>query len=126
MNFYENDSSSAAFIIQRASEGVLLINGEVYTQTVLITAEGLSTWSMNSLSELTQDFLERLIAAEPELILIGTGAKMQRLAPELLQLCYAKHIGVDMMDTPAAARTYNLLAQEGRVVIALLILTNAA
>lgn len=122
MNFYENDSSSAAFIIQRASEDALLINGEVYTQTVVITAEGLTTWSVNSIAELTPELLEPLAEAEPEFILIGTGAKMQLLDPELLQLFYSRGVGVEMMDTPAAARTYNLLAQEGRAVIALLIL----
>jgi uncharacterized protein len=122
MNFYENDPSGVAFVIQRASEHALVINGEAYTQTVVISAQGLTTWSISAVSELTPALLEPLAEDELELILIGTGVKMQLLDPQLLQLFYSRGIGVEMMDTPAAARTYNLLAQDGRALTAILIL----
>lgn len=57
----------------------------------------------------------------PEVMLVGTGARQQFLAASVLQPLLAAGIGVEAMDTQAAARTYNILMAEGRRVVAALI-----
>ncbi|WP_417457363.1 Mth938-like domain-containing protein [Kordiimonas sp.] len=63
----------------------------------------------------------REAAQKPELILIGTGEKMQLVPSAFKSHLEAEGIGYDVMDTGAAARTYNVLLIEGRQVAALLL-----
>jgi uncharacterized protein len=57
-----------------------------------------------------------------ELIIFGSGQKLRFAKPQWLQTLMVKGIGVETMDTPAACRTYNILASEGRKVIAALLI----
>jgi len=57
----------------------------------------------------------------PEVLLVGTGLRQRFLAEACLRPLLAAGIGVETMDTQAAARTYNILMAEGRRVIAALI-----
>ncbi len=57
-----------------------------------------------------------------EVVLIGTGAHQQFLHPRLTGVLLSARIGVEVMDTQAAARTYNILMSEGRRVVAALII----
>lgn len=57
-----------------------------------------------------------------ELILFGSGQKLRFAKPQWLQDLILCGIGVETMDTAAACRTYNILASEGRMVIALLLI----
>jgi len=58
---------------------------------------------------------------KPEVLLVGTGARLQFLPREVVAPLLAVGIGVEVMDTQAAARTYNILMAEGRRVVAALI-----
>jgi len=68
--------------------------------------------------------LEILLTVEktPEIILLGTGQQWQMLSAEKLMLFYEKNIGVEIMTTDSACRTFNILASEGRHVIAGLVI----
>ena len=57
----------------------------------------------------------------PELILIGTGNRQQFVPPAVLQPLLDAGIGIECMDTRAAARTYNVLMNENRMVVAALL-----
>ena len=89
-----------------------------------------------NLPDATQDPMAFLDAAEdapttrrpddaPEVLLVGTGNRQQFLSAELLQPMLAAGVGVEVMDTRAAARTYNILVAEGRHVVAALMVPNA-
>jgi uncharacterized protein len=71
-------------------------------------------------AELAAEHLERAIALEPEVILLGTGARQHFPAPALLRAMLARGIGLEVMDTAAACRTFNVLASEYRRVVAVL------
>ena len=63
-----------------------------------------------------------LLALSPELVILGTGGRQVFPAPAVLAACLTRGIGIEVMDNAAAARTYNVLAGEGRrVVVALLL-----
>jgi uncharacterized protein len=62
-----------------------------------------------------------VLALEPEVVLLGTGARQQFLHPSRLAPIYRAGVGVEIMTTAAACRTFNILvAEERRVVAALL------
>jgi uncharacterized protein len=66
--------------------------------------------------------IESLLALAPELVLIGTGQKQKFPGASILQPLIHAQIGYEIMDTGAACRTYNVLAGEGRKIVAGLIL----
>jgi uncharacterized protein len=57
----------------------------------------------------------------PEVVLIGTGRQQRLLPPAVMRQFMLRRIGWEVMDTAAACRTYNILAGEGRRVVAALI-----
>ena len=63
-----------------------------------------------------------MLALAPELVVFGSGARLRFPPPAWLQPLMARRIGVETMDTAAACRTYNVLAAEGRAVVAALLL----
>jgi len=64
----------------------------------------------------------QLATLHPEIVLIGTGGALRFPAPVLLRPLYDAGIGVEVMDTGAASRTYNVLMAEGRAVAAALLM----
>ncbi|WP_101047752.1 Mth938-like domain-containing protein [Macromonas nakdongensis] len=103
--------------------GWVAVNGQRHERSVVVSSQGrLSDWVCASAAELTAEHFARLAEDGPELVIYGSGARLRFPAPALLRPLIEKGIGVETMDTMAAARTYNILAGEGRrVVVALLV-----
>jgi len=75
-----------------------------------------------AVGELQPAHLEPLLALSPELVVLGTGARQAFPAAAVMAACLTRGIGIEVMDNAAAARTYNVLAGEGRrVVVAMLL-----
>lgn len=85
---------------------------------VMMPKRLITDWPVRSVTELKASQITELLALDPELILLGTGAQLVFPEPELLYQFSAQGIGVEVMDTPAACRTYNILMHEGRHVAA--------
>ncbi|HHJ20243.1 MAG TPA: hypothetical protein ENJ84_10550 [Gammaproteobacteria bacterium] len=101
------------------SEGQIAINGQFYTHSLIVSAQRLTTdWSINTVLELTTENLAPIDSHQPEVVLLGTG--LQQVFPDTRILAYflQRGIGCEVMDTGAACRTYNVLAGEGRRVVA--------
>jgi uncharacterized protein len=62
------------------------------------------------------------LALQPELLIFGSGTRLQFISPTLYRCLIERRIGVETMDTAAACRTFNVLAGEGRSVMAALII----
>ena len=77
---------------------------------------------MPTLESLTHDNIAALALLKPELVLFGTGDLLRFPDSRLLASLAAARIGAEIMDTRAACRTYNILAEEGRNVAAALII----
>ena len=73
-------------------------------------------------ADLTPAHFDRLGANQPELVIFGSGQRLRFPSPGLLRGLIERGIGVETMDTMAACRTYNILAGEGRKVVAALLL----
>lgn len=79
-------------------------------------------WQCSRFQDLSAAHFERLVALRPELVVFGSGQRLRFAPPQYLQALMAQRIGVETMDTVAACRTYNILAGEGRHVVAALLL----
>jgi uncharacterized protein len=77
-------------------------------------------WRPAPVESLSIDDLAPLIAAQPELIIVGTGEKQVLPNRDLMFAMARRGVGLEMMDTAAAARTFNVLLSEGRSVAAAL------
>ncbi len=106
--------------------GWLAINGERITHSVLITSGGLrQALTARQAADLSSADFSALAELPVELVIYGCGERIQFPPPAWLAPLMARRMGLETMDTPAACRTYNILAGEGRPVAALLLLPAA-
>jgi uncharacterized protein len=98
------------------------INRRRFEGAVVVMPEGeIVAWSAQRFEAITAADFEALLARSPELVLLGTGQKQRFPHPRLTAPLTAAGIGVDVMGTHAACRTYNILMVEGRRVLAVLL-----
>ena len=114
---------SARFVIRNVSGEIILVNDESYSESIALTPEEmLGAWPATPIAELTEAHFEDVLEVNPELVLLGTGGS-NVFPPRELTFAFARRgIGFEVMDTAAAARTFNVLANEGRKVAAILYL----
>ena len=79
-------------------------------------------WNCKRFEDLTESHFEMLATSRPELVVFGSGARLRFAPPALLRTLMQHRIGIETMDTLAACRTYNILAGEGRRVMAALLI----
>ncbi|PKM01442.1 MAG: hypothetical protein CVV16_14550 [Gammaproteobacteria bacterium HGW-Gammaproteobacteria-6] len=99
-------------------EGVLLNERVLGSSFILSPSQLIETWSVSESAPLQAGDLEPLLALQPELIVIGTGAQLRFPVPAVHAAALTRGIGIEFMDNAAAARTFNLLASEHRRVVA--------
>lgn len=103
-------------------DGVVQVNGERLGRSFVVAPDRLiRDWPPRQLEELEAEHLAQLVELEPELVLLGVGDRLRFPHPELLRPLLERGIGVEVMDTAAACRTYNLLKGDGRRVVAAMI-----
>ncbi len=114
-----------AQVIQSYRGGQFRVSGVVYDGAVIVTPSSTVDWAFQGedISDLSEDDFAPLIAQvqEIDVVLLGTGARIAFLKPFLKQALKDKGLNVDVMDTGAACRTYNVLMAEGRRVAAALL-----
>lgn len=100
------------------------INGERYQAASLAITpnEIVEDWRVSGFETLNENHFQALLALQPEIALLGTGNALRFPHPRLSASLINAGIGLEVMDTGAACRTYNILVAEGRrVVMGLLI-----
>ncbi|MEO6102873.1 MAG: Mth938-like domain-containing protein [Pseudoxanthomonas sp.] len=104
----------------RAADGVSAKVNDRVLQTSFILApnELIEDWPAHDGSSLTPEDLLPLLALNPELVLLGTGERQVFPAVAVMAACLTRGIGIEVMTNAAAARTFNVLAGEGRRVVA--------
>jgi uncharacterized protein len=95
------------------------------TNLVVMPETLLEPWAPGGFEALSEDDFRAVAQLQPEIVLLGTGARQRFPAPQLLRPLIDARIGVETMDTPAACRTYNVLLAEGRSVVAALLFEGA-
>ncbi|GIT14439.1 MAG: hypothetical protein CM1200mP36_01950 [Gammaproteobacteria bacterium] len=94
------------------------------SNNLILSAEDvLHDWAVSDPESLELADLATAMALEPDVIIVGTGASLTLPQTDLMSEVAAHGIGLEIMDTPAACRTYNVLVHERRAVVAALFLT---
>jgi uncharacterized protein len=103
-------------------EGYVEVNGRRLTRSVIVTGDRIDEWDVASVAALTSEQAGGVLELKPEIVLLGSGARFAFPDPAVLAPFYAARIGVEVMDTRAACRTFNILSGEGRNVVAALVI----
>ncbi len=110
-------------LIQAYRPGAVVIGGRTLEHSLVVTRERLiEAWRPRTAQELAANDLHCLLDLDLEVALLGTGATQIFPAPATLRPIIEHGIGLEVMDTAAACRTYNILIAEGRRVAAALLM----
>jgi uncharacterized protein len=107
-------------LVMRHGDGQIQINGNALTSPCMVAPGFLCTEWIPGLDSLTAESLAPLWQLEPRVVLLGTATRQHGSIRELRSLLAARQVALEVMDLGAACRTYNVLAQEDRPVVALL------
>ena len=103
--------------------GFIEINNVRHVTAVRLTPDQPATeWDIGGFDALRAEDFAALLVDQPEVVLLGTGARQRFPHPKLSAPLARAHVGFEVMDTQAACRTYNILVAEGRRVLAVLLL----
>lgn len=104
-------------------EGYVMVNAVRHERSLVVLPDRpVEAWPVGEVDALQEKDLQFLAGLGVEIVLLGTGESLRFLHPRLLQSLAQARVGVEVMDTRAACRTYNILVAEGRKVAAALIL----
>jgi uncharacterized protein len=118
VKFAEEDPTEGYFITAY-DETSIQVNGKNFVSSLIIAPDAINMdWAPTSIDTLQCEHFSGIIEFKPELVLLGTGPKQTFPAIETYAELIKLGIGLDVMDTGAACRTYNILMSEGRRVIA--------
>lgn len=100
---------------EKRGEGYQVRIGDtLYTSSLIITSEKLELWPINQVSDLGMEDFSRLAGFDSEVVLLGTRSALTFPDPRLTRPLIELGIGLEVMDTPAACRTWNVLLSDGR------------
>jgi len=118
------EGGSRAHLIRGYSPQEIRVDDQRLTASCIVSADTvIAEWEPHSFADLQPRHLDKILALQPEVVLLGTGPT-QRFPPAAIRaLLTARNVGLEVMDLGAACRTFNILVQEERRVAAGLFLS---
>ncbi len=104
------------------ADAVTIVDRTVERSFLLAPDRLVEDWPVRSAEQFDLAAVDALLALEPEVVLLGTGVRQVFPPREAQVALLRRRIGLEVMDNAAACRTYNLLASEGRRVVAAIML----
>ena len=98
------------------------VNNVRYEKCVVVTPQAVTEWAVAGFEALGAVDFGFIAELKPDIVIFGTGATQRFPRPELARALAAGGAGLEVMDTRAACRTYNILASEGRKVVAAILI----
>jgi uncharacterized protein len=109
-------------VVTGSGPGWVRVGTDEYRDNVVVTAQGVTAgFAPGGFDGLKADDFSALLRTSPEIVLLGTGAAQRFPHPAVTAPLMDANVGLEVMDTRAACRTYNILVAEGRSVTAALI-----
>lgn len=119
---FQLHSTGNNFAVKTATTDGIHIGENIYTHSILLTAGNIESLNeIQSLEDISNEVLEKILVKHPDVILIGTGSQAQRPSSKQNLDWLNAGVGIETMDTQAACRTFNLLMSEDREVAAILL-----
>jgi uncharacterized protein len=125
MDLSLNHPGDYLFIRRVTERTVTVVDRELTASFLLSPERAVEQWPVTHAEALTDHHVADVLELKPEIVLLGTGARQQFPSAAFMAGFLRKGIGIEVMDNAAAARTYDLLASEGRRVVAAFILPAA-
>ena len=120
---FQPDRAEGVNTITRHDASSIWVGQASFGHSLLVPWQGeVQRWAPSRIDQLQAEHFEQALALQPELVIFGSGTLHRFVSPALLRCLIERRIGVETMDTAAACRTYNVLASEGRTVLAALLL----
>ncbi|MCG8487494.1 MAG: Mth938-like domain-containing protein [Chromatiales bacterium] len=120
------DDNNSGHAIQNYGTFEITIGGKVYRESLIIMPDRIfPQWRPTCFQELKQEDFAHLASLAPEIVVLGTGSKQHFPDQQMIRPLLEHQIGLEVMATDAACRTYNILMSEGRRVAAALIMIGA-
>ncbi|MBI2295089.1 MAG: Mth938-like domain-containing protein [Betaproteobacteria bacterium] len=94
------------------------VNDVRYEKSVVVTPREITEWNVRGFEALTEADFAFVAGLGAEIVIFGTGGSQRFPRPELVRALVVAGVGLEVMDSRAACRTYNILAAEGRKVVA--------
>ncbi|WP_355583269.1 Mth938-like domain-containing protein [Xanthomonas cannabis] len=112
-----------AYALRAADGRHAKVNDQILQQSFILMPDALvERWPVPDLTQLQVSHMEAVLAMNPAVILLGTGDQQRFPDAQVLAACLTRGIGLEAMTNAAAARTYNVLASEGRRVALAMVL----
>jgi uncharacterized protein len=119
---FSPDPVASGPAIRGITGGGFLIDADVYPDGALLTPDAARAWIAPAIDALDLAMLGDLLEREPtpEFLLLGTGAALRRPSAAFAKAIDARGLGLEVMDSRAAARAWGVLRAEGREIVAAL------
>jgi uncharacterized protein len=120
---FSEDNTDGGYYIQKYEHDHIIINDRRFISSLIICPDAvIEHWPPRSVTALQPEHFKALLELSPEVVLLGVGDRLVFPSVAVYANLIEHGIGVEVMDTGAACRTYNILMGEGRRVVAGLIL----
>lgn len=117
------DAHPAGPVLRRVEEAAIEVDDRRLTASFIVHPAGvIEGWPVATCAGLEPAHLEPALALAPEVVLLGSGPSQRFPSPAVMAACLTRGVGIEVMDNAAAARTYNVLAAEGRRVVVAFVL----
>lgn len=111
------------YVLRGVSEAGVLVNQETLARSFLLAPNQIvEDWRPTSAADLQPADMDAVLDLQPALVLLGTGPRQKFPSAAVMAALLTRGIGIEVMDSAAAARTFNVLATEGRRVVAAFLL----
>ena len=109
------------FVRSISDEGIRIIDDWHQGSLILSATRLITDWAVTNFDEINAGLLEPIFDLGADVVLLGTGSQQRFLPAEMMVEFYSRGIGVEVMATAAACRTFNVLVSEERRVVAALL-----
>ncbi len=117
------DRITSRYSISAYNSEQIVINQQAYRQSLILSPESIHfPWPVQSIDDLDESSLQIVLEMHPTVVLLGTGQQQQFPDPVIFTLFGQQGIGLEVMNTGALCRTFNILVAEDREVVAAIIL----
>lgn len=117
-----DESTRGIHLVRAYAPGEVRIGERLFRNSCLLRSDRVEDWRPLSMSQLNLADLEPILALDPEIVVLGSGSTQRFPDSAFMAAVWSRGIGLEVMDTGAACRTYNILVTEDRRVVAALLL----
>lgn len=121
MELHRSDSAGLN-LVKLLDSGEFVVNEVLYTQSIIVTIDNVITdWSAQSVADLSIEHFRMFAQFDPEILILGTGDKLQFPDRRLFEPLVRQGCGYEVMNSHSACSTFNLLIGDDRKVVAALL-----